>query len=155
MTEIPKQDLLLKLLGMTTSSSDNEALVAIRQANRLLSASGWTWEILIREKIKIIENPFKGIADPRTAARPAEEEQRGQGNVPPKPFSPRPARPPEAWSFADGMAAGFGGMAGRPTVNPTSQQKPPQMGPQNAGPLPSKSRGRTRGPTYRPDAGEL
>ncbi len=32
MTELPKQDLLLKLLGMTTSASDNEALMAIRRA---------------------------------------------------------------------------------------------------------------------------
>src|SRR5258708_37740642 len=129
MTELPKQELLLKLLGMTTSASDNEALMAIRRANELLARAGWTWEMLIREKIKIIENPFNGLADP--TRRPKNEQQ---PTTPPK---PSPLR--DTWHFDNGDAT-------------QQAQKPrPQMGPQNAGPLPRRS----RSTKYRPSAGEL
>ncbi len=132
MTELPKQDLLLKLLGMTTSASDNEALMAIRRANEFLARAGWTWEMLIREKIKIIENPFNGLADP--TRRPKNEQQ---PTTPPK---PSPLR--DTWHFDNGDA----------TQQP---QKPlhlrPQTGPQNAGPVPRRS----RPAKYRPSAGEL
>src|SRR5258708_8942095 len=89
MTELPKQDLLLKLLGMTTSASDNEALMAIRRANEFLARAGWTWEMLIREKIKIIENPFNGINDP--TRRPKNDHH---PITPPKPKPPKPPTPP-------------------------------------------------------------
>lgn len=40
-------DKLLKLLNMTTSDSDGEALNAIRAANRLIKANGLRWDILL------------------------------------------------------------------------------------------------------------
>src|SRR5260370_31922069 len=125
MNEPPKQDPLLKPPGMTTSASDNEALMAIRRANELLARAGWTWEMLLKNKIKIIENAFNGISNPRS-----------KNFDPPKP--PPPPRQPDQWGFTDGAVT-----------------KPvrPQMGPQNAGPLPRSST-RPRG-KYRPLAGEL
>ncbi len=138
MTELPKQDLLLKLLGMTTSASDNEALMAIRRANEFLARAGWTWEMLIREKIKIIENPFNGINDPTRRPKNEQQPTTPPKTTPPKP--PTPPRPPQdTWHFDNGAAT-------------QQAQKPrPQMGPQNAGPLPRRS----RSTKYRPSAGEL
>ena len=87
-TEIPKQELLAKLLMMTTSSSDGEALSAIRKANNLLTAAGWTWEMLIASKIKIIENPFTNLGDPREG-RVARQPPRTNPAPPPPPPPPR------------------------------------------------------------------
>lgn len=56
---LQKQDLLLKMLNMTTSDNDNMALVAIRKANNLLKTEGWTWQKLLEGKITIVEDPFK------------------------------------------------------------------------------------------------
>lgn len=61
---IPKQELLTKLLMLTTSNNDAEALQAVRKANALLKASGWDWQQLINGKITIVEDPFKGLATP-------------------------------------------------------------------------------------------
>lgn len=61
---IPKQELLAKLLKMTTSDTDAEALVAIRKANALLKTSGWDWDKLLAGKIKIIADPFATIQTP-------------------------------------------------------------------------------------------
>lgn len=58
-SQLQKQDLLLKMLNMTTSDNDGVALVAIRKCNTLLQASGWTWEKLLAGKITIVEDPFK------------------------------------------------------------------------------------------------
>lgn len=69
--EIPKEVLLRKLLKMTTSSNDGECLTAIRKANDLLRAGGWDWDKLLDGKIKIVENPFKGLGNPITGERPA------------------------------------------------------------------------------------
>lgn len=88
--ELPKQDLLIKILGMTTSENDNQALVAIRKANALLRDNGWDWEKLIQGKIRIIEDPFKSVPSPSP--------QTGGGNVGPAyaPNRPRPAADPYA-----------------------------------------------------------
>lgn len=59
--ELPKQDMLLKLLKMTTSDNDGEALVAIRKANGLLKTAGWDWDKLIAGKIKVVADPFAGV----------------------------------------------------------------------------------------------
>ena len=96
MAELPKQELLVKLLGMTASSNDGEALVAIRKANRLLAEAGWSWDQLIRGKITIVEDPFNRLDDifsqpavtatpPTTPRRPA-----AQPTPPPRPGPPRP-----------------------------------------------------------------
>src|SRR5882672_7473149 len=62
--DLPKQELLIKLLRMTTSDNDGEALTALRKANAFLNAAGWDWERLIHGKIRIIEDPFKNLGTP-------------------------------------------------------------------------------------------
>lgn len=61
---LPKEQLLLKLLKMTTVQEDTVALVAIRKANELLASAGWDWDKLISGKIKVVENPFKNMPNP-------------------------------------------------------------------------------------------
>lgn len=68
-TELPKQELLIKLMGMTGSSNDGEALVALRKATDLLNSAGWDWRRLIEGKIKVIEDPFKSVSKPKNPAR--------------------------------------------------------------------------------------
>lgn len=77
--DLPKQDFLLKLLNMTTSSADAEALLAIRKVNKFLQANGWTWDMLLASKIKIIADPFSGLGTPSTLTK----------NKPPPPPQPR------------------------------------------------------------------
>jgi hypothetical protein len=102
--EPPRQDILLKLLKMTTSSNDGEALTAIRKANAVLNAGGWDWDKLFSRKIVIIEDPFSKIETPRSRtsttepppyARPAPT---NWGKPPPSPpphaARPAPAAPP-------------------------------------------------------------
>lgn len=62
--ELPKQELLTKLLKMTASPNDGEALTAMRKANSLLSAAGWDWDKLIAGKIVVVGDPFASIKDP-------------------------------------------------------------------------------------------
>lgn len=61
-SSLQKQDLLLKMLNMTTSDNDGITLVAIRKANKLLADSGWSWEKLLLGKITIVEDPFKAAS---------------------------------------------------------------------------------------------
>lgn len=66
--EIPKLDLLIKMMGMTTSDNDNTALIALRKATAMLTANGWDWERLLRGKVKVINAPtFTG---PRVDVNP-------------------------------------------------------------------------------------
>lgn len=93
MAELPKQDLLVKLLNMTTSDAESEVLMAIRRANVLLREAGWSWDMLIHEKIKIVENPFKNLGDP-IATR---QRDGGAKPAPPPPqqtWRPPPPQPP-------------------------------------------------------------
>jgi hypothetical protein len=89
--DLPKQELLIKLLKMTTSSNDGEAVIAVRKANDLLKSAGWDWEKLIHGKIKVIEDPFKSVDVPlnRQTHRP-----------PPAPPRPAPKAPPFAYAQA-------------------------------------------------------
>lgn len=64
MDPLPKEELLIKLLKMTTSPNDAESLVALRKANELLRSAGWDWEKLVRGKITVIADPFKDLAKP-------------------------------------------------------------------------------------------
>lgn len=54
-----QQELLIKVLGMTTSVHDGEALAAIRKANELLKAAGVTW----REYIEAVDITRKAKED--------------------------------------------------------------------------------------------
>lgn len=47
-------ELLVKMMNLTTSENDHEALVALRKANALIKKFSKTWETLIRgESVKI------------------------------------------------------------------------------------------------------
>jgi len=87
--ELPKQELLLKCLKMTTSDNDGEALAAMRRANALLVSAGWTWDKLIAAKIVVVGDPFASIAVPKN-------DTSDRGPMPFTPPSPRrtPAPPP-------------------------------------------------------------
>lgn len=91
-------DLLIKLLNLTTSSQDGEALVAIRKANEQLSRFNATWESLIRSKVTIVADPFSGTpsqAQPTFQSRPAPAATPPRPAPPPPPPrpAPRPASP--------------------------------------------------------------
>lgn len=107
---LPKEELLRKMLNMTTSDNDGQALVAIRKANELLAAAGWSWDKLLAGKIKVIESPFKDMPNPSrakqveepTATRPWQPQRSAPApqsapNPPPRPFA-RP-RPGCEWKF--------------------------------------------------------
>jgi hypothetical protein len=78
--------MLVKLLKMTTSPQDHEALVAMRKANEQLLKLGGDWEKLLFGKVTIIADPFTNLSSPPKAKPP-------KGEAPPP---PRPSRP-----FAD------------------------------------------------------
>lgn len=87
--ELPKEELLRKMLNMTTSDNDGQALVAIRKANALLSAAGWSWDKLLAGKIKIVESPFKNVPNPSKPTPVYSEPQ-----AKPAPYTPaKPAQP--------------------------------------------------------------
>jgi hypothetical protein len=69
---VEELDLLIKMLGLTTSSNDNVALVAMRKANKHLSklqgSDSPDWDSLLRGKVKVVEDPFKNAPAPSFAA---------------------------------------------------------------------------------------
>jgi hypothetical protein len=79
-------ELLIKLLKMTTSSNDAEALLASRKANEQLLKFGGDWEALLHGKVTVIADPF--------TAPPPTVEQTTRRAAPPPPPPPRPAPPP-------------------------------------------------------------
>jgi hypothetical protein len=92
--ELPKQEMLLKLLKMTTSSNDGEALVAIRKANGLLQTAGWDWDKLIAGKIKVVGDPFAGVSAPNFANVNKPAPRAAQPPRPTaQPFTPPPPQP--------------------------------------------------------------
>lgn len=62
--ELPRHELLLKLLKMTASTNDAEALVALRKANQLLATAGWDWDKLLSGKITVVGDPFGNLQRP-------------------------------------------------------------------------------------------
>lgn len=104
--DLPNLSLLIKLLKMTTSSNDAEALLAIRNANKQLVKFGGDWESLLRSHVTIIgADPFANIAPPpvsdyaRPTPRPARpfRTQRPTPQPAPQPAAappPRPTTPP-------------------------------------------------------------
>lgn len=47
-------NLLKKLMSMTTSDADAEALMAIRQANKLLAAEKLTWDLVFSRTVTVV-----------------------------------------------------------------------------------------------------
>lgn len=101
-------DLLIKLLKMTTSSNDAEALLFVRKANDKLKEIGWDWDRLLRGKITIIADPFDSVPVPQKkqedsyrpqAAPPAPTYQNagtqtGRWSSRNQTFNPKPKRRP-------------------------------------------------------------
>jgi len=61
--------LFSKFMGKTTSSNDNEALMALRRANKMLSDAGLTWEEIARALDKY-NDAFPRDAPRRRAPEP-------------------------------------------------------------------------------------
>lgn len=57
-TDIANLDLIIKLLRMTESSTDGEALNAIRMANAQLRKTSLSWEDLLRGKVTVLQSPW-------------------------------------------------------------------------------------------------
>jgi hypothetical protein len=55
--DVPDYTMFLKLLNLTTSPFDHEALSAIRMANAVLARNNHTWEDLLQGKVVMIEPP--------------------------------------------------------------------------------------------------
>lgn len=92
MTEaLPKQVLLVKLLKMTSSPNDGEALTAMRKANELLATAGWDWDRVMAGKIVVVEDPFATIGVP-PSSKPRDWSQPTQPA--PAQHVPNPAPPP-------------------------------------------------------------
>jgi len=71
---LPRVETFIKLMMMSTSSNDNEALSALRHANAMLAAANNNWEDFVRGKVKmepgLITDPFAGAPDPTGKTRP-------------------------------------------------------------------------------------
>ena len=61
---------LEKLMMMTTSDVDAEALTALRMANAVLKRHGYTWSGAFRRLVKV-EDPLQGYEDVSAASAPA------------------------------------------------------------------------------------
>lgn len=85
----------IKIMNMTTAG-DGETLAAIRRANSILTGAGWDWERLLRGKVRVVENPFSGLAEPKAphqARRAPPPPNTGWSTAPPPPPRPQPAPP--------------------------------------------------------------
>lgn len=127
--DLPNLGLLIKLLKMTSSTHDHEALSAIRMANQQLAKFGGDWERLLRGKVTVIGDPFVGVEAPQTpapATRPA----------PPAPPRPTP-QAPLYWSSSAGVQAAAWNAAPQWTSWRKPSQKPPIVA---NGPRPYRNR---------------
>jgi len=92
----PNLELLIKLMRLTTSSTDAEALMAIRKANEQVSKFGGDWDTILRGKVKVtvIGDPFKNLSTP-AGFKPAPSHNAGfhAGNTV-GPGAPPPPPPP-------------------------------------------------------------
>lgn len=85
MIDPPNLELLIKLMKMTTSATDGEALNAIRAANVALKKSGGDWEVLLRGKLAPID-PFASLPEPaRAAPKPTPQPSQTYNHYTPRP----------------------------------------------------------------------
>lgn len=143
-TKLPKQDLLLKILNMTTAENDGQALVAVRKANALLAEAGWSWEKLLLGKITVVADPFSSIKAP---PKSTPNDTWGRPQTPPKPQPARPAPPPppppsrnvppRPTATAGAFSGRMGGQTARDDLDPWSPSY--RSGPQTAAAAPPKS----------------
>ena len=94
--ESKELSILIKLLKMTTSTHDHEALSAMRLANAQVLKLGTDWEDLLYAKVTLVADPFTSIPDVTPAPGPGSTSY-GRPSSPPRPSTqppPRPAPPP-------------------------------------------------------------
>lgn len=88
---------LIKLMKMTTSANDGEALTAVRMANAALARDGHDWETLLRGKITIVADPFAkddSFTFPANARKPKGWQPAPAPRPTPKPQpAPQPQKP--------------------------------------------------------------
>lgn len=101
--KVPKEELLLKMLNMTTSDNEGVTLVAIRKANELLTSAGWSWEKLLTAKITVVADPFASLATPKA------------GNNQPS-YSPPPPRTTSSQSPPDSSKFRTAGTKPKPSI---------------------------------------
>ena len=53
---------LKKMMSLTTSENDGEALAALRAANKIIAASGTSWQRIF-DRLVTIENPIEAAVD--------------------------------------------------------------------------------------------
>lgn len=131
----PNLTLLIKLLRMTASSNDGEALIAMRKANELLAKFGGDWDTLLRGKVTIIADPFGDLPDVKHEPKappvpmPPRQPQPVPKATPPwtaKPPRPQSTTPPQYYSKSSGN---------------WSKAPPPQPQPAYVNPNPRRRRG--------------
>lgn len=87
--------ILIKLLKMTTSSHDHEALSAMRLANAQLLKLGTDWDDLISGRVTLVADPFTSVPDLKpsetfTTVYPSHSPSAPPPKGPPRPAPPRP-----------------------------------------------------------------
>jgi hypothetical protein len=85
----PNLDIIIKLMGMTGSIHDAEALSALRMATAQLKKWGWTWDEMLRGKIKIMPDPFASIPTPTPGSAFSATSRAPAPPPPPKQFDNR------------------------------------------------------------------
>ena len=136
-TELPNLGLLIKLLKMTTSNTDAEALSAMRKANQQLAKFGGDWEALLRGKVTVIGDPFLDMPSP-----PKTEANMARPAPPPRPTPP--PRPQPSTAFTGSVYQSPLPQA-RARAQKTKQQFAQQQATKRAAPYkPGPSGGKTR-----------
>lgn len=82
-------ELLIKIMGMTTSDNDPTVLAAIRRANNQLLKMNASWEAILRGKVKIVADPFSNINIPK-GMDPNNNQTFNPKKAPPPPEPPEP-----------------------------------------------------------------
>lgn len=102
---------LIKLLKLTTSDNNAEALLAMRKANDELRKLNLDWEGLLKGKITVIGDPFAEATRPPVRSSPP----------------PTPPTTPRASSSSSGLHYSFGGLGRQSThAKPKPSHSPPQ-----------------------------
>lgn len=99
MAKSAEYDRLLKLLRLTTSHTDGEALAAIRKANEWLLSKGLDWDKLLSGTVTIMADPFTEVPAPtpdpihssRTPHVPPTPQRPQAPPAPPRPTAPPPS----------------------------------------------------------------
>jgi hypothetical protein len=97
--------LVVKLMKMTTSNVDTEALLALRKANEKLKALGWDWEQILEAKITIVGDPFGEIEKPKRENEDEKDFYSPPRSAPPPPQRPSKPQPAPQWSPGLGPSA--------------------------------------------------